>query len=154
MTIALKSRRQESPDTASPFEAGARNRLLGLLPQDEFSRLAPHLKEIPLEQGKVLQEPGETVGYVYFPHGGMISVLAVMPEGQTVETMTIGREGAVGLASGVGSQTALNRATVQLPGSAARVSAARWAELAQQSQTIRDLIFRYNDVQLAQVQQA
>jgi CRP-like cAMP-binding protein len=154
MTIALNSRRQESPDTVFPFEAGARNRLLGSLPQEEFSRLAPHLKEIPLEKGKVLHEPGETVGYVYFPHGGMISVLAVMPGGETVETMTIGREGAVGLTSGIGSQTALNRATVQLPGSAAQVSAARWAELARQSQTVRALILRYNDVQLAQVQQA
>jgi len=49
MTIVLNSRRQESPDTVFPFEAGARNRLLSSLPQDEFSRLAPHLKEIPLE---------------------------------------------------------------------------------------------------------
>jgi len=151
MTAALIGRRQESPDAVFPFEAGGRNRLLGLLPQEEFSQLAPHLREISLEQGRVLQEPGETVDYVYFPHGGMISILAVMSEGETVETMTIGREGAVGLTSGLGSQTALNRATVQLPGSAAQASAARWAELAQQSQKVRDLILQYKDVQLAQV---
>jgi CRP-like cAMP-binding protein len=137
-----------------PAEAEARNRLLDLLPQDEFSQLAPHLTEILLEKGSVLQEPGEAVGYVYFPHAGMISVPAVMPEGETVETMTIGREGGVGLTSGIGSQTALNRATVQLPGRAAQVPAPRWAALAQRSQAVRDLIVHYNDVQLAQVQQS
>ena len=61
-------------DPVSPVEAGGRNRLLGSLPQDEFSQLAPHFKEVLLEKGKVLQEPGETIGSVYFPHGGMISV--------------------------------------------------------------------------------
>ncbi len=141
-------------DAALPADAGGRNRLLGGLPQDEFSQLAPHFKEVVLDKGKILQEPGEPIDSVYFPHGGMISVLAVMPEGETVETMTIGREGAVGLTSGIGSQTALNRATVQLPGRATQISAARWAALAQRSQPVRNLIVRYNDVQLAQVQQA
>jgi CRP-like cAMP-binding protein len=138
----------------SPADAGGRNRLLGALPHEAFSQLAPHLNEILLEKGRVLQEPGEAVGCVYFPYSGMISVLAVMPEGETVEIMTIGREGAVGLASGIGSRTALNRATVDLPGPAAQVPTARWAALAQQSQVVRDLIVRYNDVQLAQVQQS
>jgi CRP-like cAMP-binding protein len=141
-------------DPVSPVGAGGRNRLLGSLPQDEFSQLAPHFKEVLLEKGRVLQEPGEAVGFVYFPHGGLISVLAVMPEGETVETMTIGREGGVGLATGIGSQTALNRVTVQLAGRATQVPAPRWAALAQQSQAVRDLIVRYNDVQLAQVQQS
>jgi CRP-like cAMP-binding protein len=141
-------------DAVLPVEAGGRNRLLGSLPQDEFSQLAPHFKEVLLERGKVLQEPGQAVGSVYFPHGGMISVLVVMPEGETVETMTIGREGGVGLASGIGSQAALNRVIVQLPGRATQVPAVRWAALAQQSQAVRDLIVCYNDVQLAQVQQS
>jgi CRP-like cAMP-binding protein len=141
-------------DPVSLVEAGGRNRLLGSLPQEEFSQLAPHFKEVLLEKGRVLQEPGEAVSFVYFPHGGMISVLAVMPEGETVETMTIGREGGVGLATGIGSQTALNRVTVQLPGRATQIPAPRWAALAKQSQGVRDLIVRYNDVQLAQVQQS
>jgi hypothetical protein len=68
--------------------------------------------------------------------------------------MTIGREGGVGLASGIGSQAALNRVIVQLPGRATQVPAVRWAALAQQSQAVRDLIVCYNDVQLAQVQQS
>lgn len=141
-------------DAALPADAGRRNRLLGALPQNEFSQLAPHFKEVPLERGKILQEQGEAIDSVYFPHSGMISVLAVMPEGETVETMTIGREGGVGLASGIGSQTALNRATVRLPGRATQVSVARWAAVAQQSQAVRGLIVGYNDLQLGQVQQA
>jgi hypothetical protein len=33
------------------------------------------------ENGNVLQEAGEAIGYVYFPHCRMISVFAAVPEG-------------------------------------------------------------------------
>jgi CRP-like cAMP-binding protein len=46
------------------------------------------------------------------------------------------------------------RAIVQLPGTAAWLSASHFHAAAVQSQTIRDLIVRYNDVLLAQVQQS
>jgi hypothetical protein len=77
---------------------------------------------VPLEKGKVIHEPGEDIGHVYFPHGGMISVMALLSKGDMVETMTIGREGAVGLNIGMGSSRALNLTVVQLPGCATRVA--------------------------------
>jgi hypothetical protein len=43
---------------------------------------------------------------------------------------------------------------VQLPGSAARISASQFHAVAAQSQAIRYVIVRYNDVLLAQVQQS
>jgi CRP-like cAMP-binding protein len=154
MAVVLDYRRQQSRDAVLPAEPAARNRLLAALPQEEFSKLAPYRKDVQLAKGKILQEPGEPVRRVYFPQGGLISVLAVMPGGEMVETMTIGREGAIGLTSGIGSQMALNRAIVQLSGQATQIPAARWAELAQQSQPVRDLIVGYNDVQLTQLQQS
>jgi CRP-like cAMP-binding protein len=141
-------------DAELPVAGVGHNRLLGALPQDEFSQLSPHFRQVPLEKGKVLYEPDEDIGHVYFPHGGLISALAVMPEGEMVETMTIGREGAIGLATGIGSQVALNLTIVQLPGWATQIPASLWAEAAQQRQAVRDLIVRYNDVQMAQVQQS
>jgi hypothetical protein len=43
---------------------------------------------------------------------------------------------------------------VQLPGTAAWLSAAQFHAAASQSQGIRDLIVRYNDLLLAQIQQS
>ena len=55
--------------------------------------LAPHLRTISLERGAVLHDVGEELEHVYFPHAGMVSLVAVMQSGATVETATIGRSG-------------------------------------------------------------
>ena len=79
-----------------------RNLLLAALPAKDFALLAPHLKEAVLEQGVVLQEQGDRIDQVYFPHDGIISLLAVMRHGDAIETATIGYEGAVGSFAGLG----------------------------------------------------
>ena len=80
----------------------SRNLLLASLPAKDFALLAPHLKDIVLEQGVVLQEQGERIDQVYFPHDGIVSLLAVMRQGDAIETATIGYEGAVGSFAGLG----------------------------------------------------
>jgi CRP-like cAMP-binding protein len=131
-----------------------RNRLLAGLPPADFVLLAPHLAETTLERGTVLAEPGQPIKRVTFPHGGLVSLLGVLPEGHAVDTATIGREGAIGLSTGLGSQLAVSRAVVQLPGAAAQISPLRLAEAAAQSKAVRDMIVRYCDALLAQVQQS
>src|SRR5947207_11671213 len=94
--------------------ANGRNRLLAALSAADFSLLAPHLKDFSLTQGVVLQEPGELFSQVYFPQAGMISLLAVMQNGASVETATVGREGVVGSSAGLGSRIAPHRSVVQV----------------------------------------
>jgi CRP-like cAMP-binding protein len=77
-----------------------------------------------------------------------------MQSGATVETATIGHAGVIGASAGLGAHSTFARAIVQLPGTAARLSAAQFHAAARQSQGIRDLIVRYNDLLLAQVQQS
>src|SRR5438309_966394 len=105
---------------ASPIEMPApavgRNRLLAGLPPADFAALAPHLHETTLERGALLQEVGQPVTRVYFPHSGLVSLLGILPDGHAVDTATIGREGAIGASAGLGSHVALSQAVVQLPG--------------------------------------
>ena len=89
---------------------GRRNLLLASLPAKDFALLAPQLKDIVLEQGAVLQEQGERIDQVYFPHDGIVSLLAVMRQGDAIETATIGYEGAVGSFAGLGMRRAHTRA--------------------------------------------
>ncbi|MFL5033036.1 MAG: Crp/Fnr family transcriptional regulator [Xanthobacteraceae bacterium] len=131
-----------------------RNRLLAGLPPADFALLAPHLAETTLERGTVLTEPGQPIRRVIFLHGGLVSLLGVLPEGDAVDTATIGREGALGLSAGLGSQLAVSRAVVQLPGAAVQISPLRLAEAAAQSKAVRDMIVRYCDALLAQIQQS
>jgi hypothetical protein len=78
------------------------NRLLSDLGDADFALLAPHLRDVPLIQGVVLQEQEAPVENVYFPLSGVISLISVMEGGEVVETAMVGREGAVGAFGGLG----------------------------------------------------
>jgi CRP-like cAMP-binding protein len=54
------------------------NQFLASLSPADYARLAPSLKPIALEQGKLLHEPGEEIKQIYFPQTGMISLLRVV----------------------------------------------------------------------------
>ena len=128
------------------------NRLLAMLPLVDIERLGPALTTVSLETGLVLNEPGDEPERIYFPHTGMISLLAVMADGKAVETATVGREGVVGAMAGLGVHITLTRAVVQVPVVASRIAAAPFRRAVQASDALRDMIVSYNDVLLGQVQ--
>jgi len=130
-----------------------RNRLLAALPPPDFALLAPHLEDVNFDQGVVLQEAGAGIEQVYFPLNGMISLLAVMRDGSGVETATIGREGAVGVMAGFGSGRSAGRGVMQVAGAVSQIAAGRFRTALESSAALRDLVVRYNDVQMALVQQ-
>ncbi len=110
--------------TAPLVGPNGRNRLLAALDAEDLGLLVSHLKSSHLRQGVVLQEAGEPIDQVYFPQSGMISLLAVMEAGNGVETATIGREGAVGVTTGLGGRTATGRAVIQLEGDFSHIGVA------------------------------
>ena len=75
----------------------SKNRILAALPPDEFRRLAAHLTTVPIRTKQVLYKQGEQVEHVYFPHGGVVSITAVLADGTTVEAATVGDEGMLGV---------------------------------------------------------
>jgi hypothetical protein len=57
----------------------------------------------------------------------MVSLVAVMQSGATVETATIGRAGVIGARAGLGARSTFARAIVQLPGTAGWLSASHFS---------------------------
>jgi CRP-like cAMP-binding protein len=143
-----------TPSIARQLERGRFNRFLAILPPHDFSLLAPHLRTVTLERGVMLHEAAGEIERVYFPHSGMVSLVTVMQSGTTVETATIGRAGVIGASTGLGAKQSVARAIVQLPGTAAWLSASQFHAAANQGQAIRELLVRYNDRLLAEVQQS
>ncbi len=80
------------------------NRLLAQLAPDDQALLQPHLDEVSLKVGTLLHEVGSPVKYVYFPYNGVISLLAVMRDGEAIETATVGSEGVVGATAEVSAR--------------------------------------------------
>jgi CRP-like cAMP-binding protein len=131
----------------------SRNRLLSSLQAEDMSLLGRHLRQVPIEQGDMLEEPGRPVDQVYFPQTGMVSLIVQMPEDSAVEVGAIGSEGAVGMAVGLGSRISFICALVQVSGTALCIPASPFRAAAEQSARIRELIVRYSELQLGQIQQ-
>ena len=126
------------------------NQLLAGLPGDALLAMTAHMTLHTLKQGTVLHEAADEVEYVYFPHSGMISMLAVMQNGKAIETATTGREGVIGAMAGLGLYTSMVRAVVQLPMVTSRISAARFRQVAALSKPVENICIRYNEVLLTQ----
>jgi CRP-like cAMP-binding protein len=126
------------------------NKLLSSLPREQFDLLTPHLVTQSLAQGLVLIEAGDEVDYVYFPHYGMLSLLAVLKDGKAIETATVGCEGVVGAMAGLGLYKSLVRVVVQLPIGVTKISAAQFRRASSGSDAIRGLCIQYNEVLLSQ----
>ena len=137
----------------SEIVTAARNRFLGALAPDDFDVVVPHLAEMALVPGSLLYDPGQPIKRVCFPCSGLVSLLGILPEGHAIDTVTVGRDGAIGLGAALGSPIPWTRAVVQLPGRALEMPATRLAELADRSRSLRAAIARYGDILTGQVQQ-
>jgi CRP-like cAMP-binding protein len=134
----------------SPHHGPMDNKLLASLPRGDFNLLVPHLTTLSLAQGLAVLETGEEVDHVYFPHDGMMSLLAVMRDGKAIETATVGREGVVGAMAGLGLYKSLVRIVVQLPMTASRIVASQFRKAVAGSDPLRSLCIQYNEVLLTQ----
>jgi CRP-like cAMP-binding protein len=123
------------------------------LPPDTLALLGRDLKQVSLQQGAILFEPGQPIADIYFPQTGLISVLVVGTDGGAVETATVGREGAVGLHGGWGGRRSFTRATTQIGGRFSTIRAGRFEHIANGNATVCDLILRYTEFLLAEAQQ-
>jgi CRP-like cAMP-binding protein len=87
----------EPMDPSVHVPARPKNWLLSQLPRHDFERLMPYLTTITVERRQVLQKAGERVRHVYFPNGGVYSVISILAGGGTVETASVGLEGMLGI---------------------------------------------------------
>lgn len=76
------------------------NALLAALDGRGRDRILHRLETVSLRPRQVIYEPNQPIGYVYFPETSVVSLLAVMANGDSIETATVGREGASWISGG------------------------------------------------------
>src|SRR3954453_13723743 len=119
------------------------NHLLAAVPPDEMEALRPELETVPLTFRNVLYEAERPLEHVYFPHRGVVSMVAEMEDGSAVEVATVGPEGMVGLPVFLGDTTMAGRAFVQVSGEAARMETEAFRRALGRSPKLHLLLSRY-----------
>lgn len=102
-----------------------KNRLFTqLLATAEGRNLCPaHAKLVSLERNQVLYEQSDAIESVYFPLDSIVSSLAIMEDGTTLETSMVGYEGLVGISAILGRGISRHWHWVSISGHALQLDA-------------------------------
>jgi hypothetical protein len=131
------------------------NNLLRRLSNADFALIALHLAEVDANAGELLYSPGDDVEIVHFPCGpSLVSYMVANEDGRDVETILIGREGAVGGIVSQGFLPAYTRITVKFGGPIVRLGVSKLDAAKSGSPSLRNVFARYADCMLAQIFQS
>jgi CRP-like cAMP-binding protein len=119
------------------------NTILLSLSREESNQILPRLEFVRLKLHQVLHEAGETIKSGYFVNSGMMSILAVQPDGKTVEVGLIGREGFAGLPLLVGYSSSPTRVMIQGDATAYRCDAETLKQLMRQFPELEQRLHRF-----------
>lgn len=105
---------------------------------------------VRLKLHQILHQAGEVIKSVYFPNEGLISILAVQPDGKSVEVGLTGREGFVGVPAVFGFRTSATTAITQCDATAHRIDAAVLRSVLAKAPRFQASLQRYGMVLAAQ----
>jgi len=140
-----------APDnTTRPY-----NNLLRRLSTADYALIETHIAPQEARANDLLYSPGDDVEIVHFPCGpSLASYLVANEDGRDVETILVGREGAVGGIVSEGFLPAYTRIMVKFSGPFVRLHIGKLDAAKMQSKTLRNVFARYADCMLAQIFQS
>jgi CRP-like cAMP-binding protein len=90
---------------------------------DALTRLAQGSTRVMLESKEILYHPDERISHIYFPETAVIAMLTMMENGASIESATVGREGASWVSASLSSPSMPCQTMVAVTGMAFRVPA-------------------------------
>jgi CRP-like cAMP-binding protein len=131
-----------------------KNLLLNQLSQGDFKLLEPYLKVVLFKQHTILFEAEHEIERVYFPSGGVVSLVVTLETGEMVEAAMVGSDGVVGASAALDGPISLSRGIVQLGGDIVICSIDGLKSAALKSPTLLSLLIRHEQTVYAQAQQS
>jgi CRP-like cAMP-binding protein len=111
------------------------------------------LKLVTLSVNQVLYEQGDHIDHVYFPLDSIVSSLAIMEDGTTMETAMIGRDGVVGISTILGSGRSQQWIWVTIGGNAIQLDSRVLDKLFVQNETALKALLKCYRSTITQVSQ-
>ena len=130
------------------------NRLLALLPREDYARLRPHLEPITLKYRQSLYRANSPIPFAYFIETGVGSLVNTMANGDASEVGTIGNEGVVGLPLVLEDEQAPTAVYIQVPGTGFRIAASQFCNELARSASMRTVMHHYAHAFFNQVAQS
>jgi CRP-like cAMP-binding protein len=127
------------------------NYILAALPPEEYDRLSPHLKLVPMPLGMALYESGIALRHMYFPTTSIVSLLYGLENGTSAEIALVGKEGAIGVSLFMGGETTPSRAIVQSAGHAYRLPGKHLKQEFNRHGKMLHILLRYTQSLLTQM---
>lgn len=129
------------------------NRLLHTLPESDRWQLETSLFPVQLTQDQSLYVQGDPYEYLYFPLNCVVSTVAIMGDGATVEISMTGREGVTGIVSMFGDHKARNWTRVLIEGDAVRAKTEVVRRLFTESEAAQRVMLNYYRSLITQISQ-
>ena len=131
------------------------NNLLRALSAPDYELIRPHLRCETKAAEELLYRPGDHVGSAYFPCGpSLVSYEVTDGDGRNVETVLVGREGAVGGIVSSGFLPAYCLIVVKFEGPFVRVPIVNIHSAKDRSLSFKNMFARYADCLMAQMFQS
>ena len=127
-----------------PGQRYSTNLLLDRLSPDDLELLEPYFTREKLDVKKVLIAANQPIEHVWFPEGGVASVVATMDDEGLTEVGIFGRDGFAGTPLLLGADTSPHETFMQVDGhTGLRIDASRFLAAVDQSATLRTALLRY-----------
>ena len=126
------------------MRARSANKLIASLRDDAYGRLAGKLSPTTVEAKQVLYRPNEKIGEVYCPESCVICLMTVMRNGDTLETATVGREGASWISASIGAPSMPCETIVAIGGKSLVLKIDDLDREMQENEHFRDLLTKYS----------
>ena len=130
---------------------GRLNHLLSMLSADDLGLLEPYLEPIALPLRFALEDIGKPIKHIYFPDGGIVSVVAKSVQDVQIEVGIIGREGMTGLNVVMGNNLSANAVYMQVEGHGLRVKADDLRAAMRHSASLRDCFLHFAQAFMSQM---
>jgi CRP-like cAMP-binding protein len=127
-----------------PAASRPTNKLLRLLKPAAYDRLAPKLKPATLHARQILYKPNQPIHTIYFPDNAVICQMTVMSNGDTLETGTVGLEGASWISASIGAPSMPCETIVVIGGDAHALDIDDLDREMQENENFRDLLTQYS----------
>lgn len=138
-----------------PDQSTSKNLLLATMLPEDFALLQPHLNRVDLDRGDVLVPANAPVDYVYFPEGGVVSIVSDTPGKGRTEVGIFGKEGMSATALLLGASDTPHESFVQVGETTAlRIATDKYLATIEQSGTLRTMLLRYVQALMIQTAQS